>query len=93
MARTVHCRVLGHTATGLDAPPLPGELGQRIFEPVSMNAWQQWLVRQRVIINREGLVSSEPAAYARVTEHVLGYFIGEGDLGELPGGFRPRQPR
>ena len=90
MARTVHCTVLGHTAPGLDAPPLPGELGQRIIEHVSMQAWQQWLVRQQMIINEEGLVSCEPAAFARLTEHMRGYFFGEGDLGGLPGGFQSR---
>lgn len=88
MTRRVHCVVLGHEAPGLDAPPLPGEIGERIFREVSREAWEGWLVRQQMIINEEQLVSAEPAAYARLVEHMRGYFFAEGPLGHLPRGFR-----
>ena len=43
MARMVHCIKLGREAEGLDLPPYPGELGKRIYENVSKEAWQAWL--------------------------------------------------
>jgi len=39
MARTVQCIKLGKEAEGLDFPPYPGELGKRIWEGVSKQAW------------------------------------------------------
>ena len=43
MARTVQCIKLGKEAEGLDFPPYPGELGKRIWESVSKEAWAGWL--------------------------------------------------
>ena len=62
MTRTVHCVKLGREAEGLDRPPYPGELGQRIFENVSKEAWKQWLAHQTMLINEYRLVPFEPKA-------------------------------
>ena len=43
MARTVNCIKLGREADGMDFPPLPGEMGQRIYASVSKEAWAGWL--------------------------------------------------
>ena len=51
MARMVNCVKLGRVAEGLDRPPLPGELGQRIYENVSKEAWQAWQTQQTRLIN------------------------------------------
>jgi Fe-S cluster biosynthesis and repair protein YggX len=50
MARTVQCVKLGRAAEGLDFPPYPGALGQRIFENVSKEAWKQWLEQQKMLV-------------------------------------------
>ncbi|MGH7908392.1 MAG: oxidative damage protection protein, partial [Thermodesulfobacteriota bacterium] len=50
MPRTVNCVKLGREAEGLDAPPYPGELGRRIFERVSKEAWKQWLEHQKTLV-------------------------------------------
>ena len=42
MARTVQCVILKKEAPGLDYPPAPGELGQKIYDTVSQEAWDQW---------------------------------------------------
>ena len=55
MTRMVHCVKLGKDAEGLDAPTYPGELGQRIFEGVSREAWQLWLKHQTILINEHRL--------------------------------------
>ena len=64
MTRTVNCIVLGHEAEGLDLPPYPGELGQRIFENVSKEAWRQWLAHQTMLINENRLSPVDPKARA-----------------------------
>ena len=51
MARMVNCIKLQREAEGLDFPPYPGPLGQRLFESVSKEAWQGWLEqRHRVVL-------------------------------------------
>ena len=43
MTRIVHCIKLDKDAEGLDFPPYPGELGKKIYENVSKEAWQAWV--------------------------------------------------
>ena len=43
MARMVNCIKLKREAEGLDYPPYPGELGKRLYETVSKEAWKGWL--------------------------------------------------
>ena len=62
MARMVHCVKLGKEAEGLDRPTNPGDLGKRIFENVSKQAWQQWLQQQTMLINEYRLSPIEPKA-------------------------------
>ena len=51
MARTVKCVKLGREADGLDFPPYPGELGKRIWENVSKEAWKMWLGPPTKLLN------------------------------------------
>ena len=85
MARTVHCVKLGREAEGLDRPPYPGELGQRIFENVSKEAWQKWLGHQTMLINEYRLVPFEPKARKFLVGEMEKYFFGGGS--SAPGGF------
>jgi Fe-S cluster biosynthesis and repair protein YggX len=59
--RTVHCRHLKKDLPGLDRPPYRNELGQRIYDEVSKDAWQQWLQESVRFINtyRVDLASAE----------------------------------
>jgi hypothetical protein len=57
MARTVNCIKLGKEAEGLDFPPYPGELGKRIWESVSKEAWAAWLKHQTMLVNENRLNS------------------------------------
>ncbi|NIR61865.1 MAG: oxidative damage protection protein [Gammaproteobacteria bacterium] len=90
MTRTVQCVVLKREAEGLDAPPHPGALGQRIYENVSKEGWRQWLERLQMIINEEGLNTADPRSIELIERHMAGFFFGEGEYGGLPAGFRPR---
>ena len=61
MARTVNCVKLGREADGLDFPPMPGELGKKLFESVSKEAWAQWIRMQTMIINENRLNLADAA--------------------------------
>ncbi len=87
MAKLVQCVVIKQEAEGLDKPPHPGEIGQRIFENVSKEGWKQWLERLTTIINENGLSTMEVESLELIEKHMLGFFFGEGDYGQLPAGF------
>ena len=85
MSRTVHCVKLNREAEGLERLPYPGELGKRIFESVSKEAWQQWLQHQTMLINEYRLSPIEPKAREFLEKEMEKFFFGEG--ADLPGGF------
>lgn len=87
MSRTVQCVMLGAEAEGLPRPPYPGELGQRIFENVSQQAWRQWLSHQTMLINEYRLTPIEPAARKFLKEQMEAFFFGDGS--SRPEGYRP----
>lgn len=87
MARTLFCQVLKQEAEGLDAPPHPGELGQRIYQNVSKEGWKRWLERLVTIINENRLSTADAETVALIEEHMRGFLFGEGNLGQLPAGF------
>lgn len=87
MTRTVNCVLLGHEAEGLERAPYPGELGQRIYEQVSKQAWQQWLAHQTMLINEYRLVVIEPQAREFLREQMEQFFFGGGAA--APEGYVP----
>ncbi|NOZ10928.1 MAG: oxidative damage protection protein [Gammaproteobacteria bacterium] len=87
MSRLVYCQVLKTEAEGLDAPPHPGTLGERIYADVSKEGWNKWLERLTSIINENGLNTADEKTIEVIEQHMLGFLFGEGDLGSLPAGF------
>ena len=87
MARTVQCVKLGEPAEGLDFPPLPGNLGKRVFESVSKTAWQRWLAHQTMLINENRLKVTDPEARRFLEGELEKYFFGEGST--APEGYVP----
>jgi len=79
---------LKREAEGLDRQPYPGELGQRIFENVSKQAWQEWLRHQTMLINEYRLSPIDPKARKFLEEQMENYFFGEGAA--TPPDFRPQ---
>ena len=90
MARKVQCLVLKEQADGLDRPPHPGALGERIFEHISREGWKKWLERLTTIINENQLSTADPGTIEVIEKHMLGFLFGEGPLGGLPAGFVPQ---
>ena len=78
MARTVKCVKLGREAEGLDRPPLPGELGKRIYENVSKEAWQMWQAQQTRLINENRLNLADPRARKYLLEQTEKFLFGDG---------------
>jgi Fe-S cluster biosynthesis and repair protein YggX len=87
MARNVNCVKLGREAEGLDFPPLPGELGKRVYENVSKEAWQGWLRYQTMLINENRLSLADARARQYLTQQLEAYFWGQG--ADSPSGFTP----
>jgi Fe-S cluster biosynthesis and repair protein YggX len=78
MARTVQCAYLGREAQGLDRVPYPGELGKRIYERISAEAWQAWLRHQTMLINEYRLSPIEPKARKFLVEEMEKFLFGGG---------------
>jgi Fe-S cluster biosynthesis and repair protein YggX len=91
MTRMVQCIKLNREAEGLAAPTYPGELGQRIFDNVSKEAWQLWLRHQTILINEHRISPIDPQARKFLEEEMEKFFFGGG--AELPGGFVAPEPR
>jgi len=89
MSRIVNCIKLGREAEGLSRPPYPGELGRRIYEQVSKEAWQGWLKHQTMLINENRLSPIDPRARAFLEEQMEKFFFGEGSA--RPAGYVPPQ--
>ena len=89
MARIVYCQILKRKAEGLDQPPHPGELGQRVYDHISKEGWKKWLERLATIINENQLSTADPKSLQLIEQHMVGFLFGEGDLGKLPPGFSP----
>ena len=88
MSRMVNCIKLGKEAEGLAVPPYPGELGKKIWQQVSKEAWGEWLKHQTMLINEYRLSPIDPKARKFLEEQMEQYFFGEGS--ETPKDFVPK---
>jgi len=89
MSRTVKCAKLGIEAEGLDAPPFPGEQGQRIYEEISKQAWQDWLKLQTMLINEHRLTPFEAKSKQFLAQEREKFLFGAGT--SAPEGYVPPQ--
>jgi Fe-S cluster biosynthesis and repair protein YggX len=78
MNRIVQCILLKREAEGLDRPPYPGALGQRIFENVSKEAWERWRGHQIMLINEYRLTPVDPKARKFLETEMEKFFFGTG---------------
>ena len=74
----VQCVKLGREAEGLDFPPYPGELGKRVYESVSKEAWKQWLEQQKMLVNENRLSLADKKAREYLAQQMEKHFFGEG---------------
>ena len=77
-ARSVRCAKLGRELPGLSTRPFPNDLGQRIYDQISQEAWGLWLAQSRMIVNEYRLNLSTPDARRFLLEQCEKFLFGEG---------------
>ena len=88
MARKVQCLLLKREADGLDYLPYPGELGKRIYDHISKEAWAQWVAHQTMLINENRLTPIEPKARAFLVAEMEKFLFGSGS--QKPKDYKPK---
>lgn len=87
MTRLIHCTKLQKEAEGLDKPPFPTDLGQKIYAEISKEAWKLWLGHQTMLMNEYRLSSIEPKARTFLIQEMEKFLFGEGS--QAPEGYVP----
>jgi Fe-S cluster biosynthesis and repair protein YggX len=87
MARTVHCAYLHRDAPGLDFPPYPGDLGKRIYNEISKEAWAMWLKHQTMLVNENRLNLADQRARQYLARQMEQFLFGAG--ADKPAGYVP----
>ncbi|MBW8779495.1 MAG: oxidative damage protection protein [Burkholderiales bacterium] len=90
MARTVQCVYLKREAEGLDFPVYPGELGKRIYDNVSKEAFEAWKKHQTMLVNENRLNLADARARQYLARQMESFFFGGG--AEQPAGYVPPAP-
>ena len=86
--RMVQCVKLNKEAEGLERAPYPGDLGQKIFDSISKEAWKAWMGHQTILINENRLSPIDPE-HRKFLETEMDKFL-FGDGSEMPSGFTPK---
>jgi Fe-S cluster biosynthesis and repair protein YggX len=87
MARMINCIHLKKQAEGLAFPPYPGELGKRIYDHVSKEAFELWKRHQTMLVNENRLNLADARARQYLARQMEQFFFGEG--AERPAGYVP----
>ena len=87
MSRTVFCQKLNQEGPGLAYQTWPGELGKRVFENISQQAWDMWVNHQTMLINEYRLNPMDPKAKEMIVSEMEKFLFGDGS--ELPADYVP----
>lgn len=91
MTRMVQCVKLGKEAEGLERIPYPGELGQKIFENISKEAWQMWMDRQTMLMNENRLSPIDPKAKQFLLDEMNKFLFTDEEGAEIEGYVPPAE--
>ena len=86
----VNCIKLNKKLEGLDRAPYPGDLGKRILESVSKEAWQQWLDYQTMLINENSLNLFDESSQSYLKQQMENYFFSDEDNVDKIAGYTPK---
>lgn len=89
MSRIIFCQKLKKEAEGMEAPPYPGTLGQKIYENISKSAWNNWTEQQTILINEYRLNMMDKKSRDFIKSELEKHLFGEGS--EKPEGFSPKE--
>ena len=81
----VYCVKLNKELEALERAPYPGELGNKILDSVSKDAWQMWLDHQTMLINENNLNLFEESSQSYLKEQMEKYFFSDNDLDQIKG--------
>lgn len=87
MTHLIYCMKLQKNAEGFSQPPMPGEMGRKIHEHISIEAWQLWLNHQTMLINENRLSMADPKARSFISAEMEKFLFGAGS--EKPAGYVP----
>jgi Fe-S cluster biosynthesis and repair protein YggX len=88
MAHMVKCVKLGREAEGLDEPPFDTDLGKKIYDNVSKQAWAQWQDHMKMLLNEYRLQPWRKEHQEMIVKAMEDYFFGAG--GEKPAEYKPQ---
>lgn len=88
MTRKVFCVKANKEVEGLEKPPYPGEFGQKIYENVGKEAWQEWLEHQKMLVNEYRLNLMDQRARKMLLEQTQKHFFEEGEA-QMASGYVP----
>ncbi len=89
MSRMIYCVKLQKEAEGLAYQPYPGELGARVMQEISTEAWKQWLAQQTILINEYRLSSMDPKAKLFLREQMEEFLFGNAQVA-MPEAYTPK---
>ena len=90
MARTIFCTFLQRDAEGQDFQLYPGDLGKRIYNEISKEAWGQWQKKQTMLINEKKLNMMNADHRALLQAEMVSYLFEDGDV-QIEGYVPPSQ--
>ena len=88
--RMVKCVKLGKELPGLKEPPFDNELGQRIYENVSEDAWRMWLEHLKMVLNEYRLNLADREAQKMVRQYMEDFLFGQGAAAPPPNFIPPQ---
>ena len=83
----VQCVKFGKLLEGLPKPPIKGEIGERVYNEVSKEAWRMWLEHSKVLVNEVRLDLMSEQGQRVWFDELEKYFWGEGS--QLPPDYQP----
>ena len=78
MAHMVQCVRYKKELEGLEEPPFDSELGQKVYNNISKVAWDEWIDRQRMLLNEYRLQPWTPQAQQFLVEQMEAFLFGDG---------------
>lgn len=87
MARMVNCVKFGKELPGLPFKPFKNELGQRIYDSVSQDAWKLWIEHSKMLVNEYRIDLTSPQGQQIMLDQAEKFFFGEG--AQLPPDYKP----
>lgn len=91
MSRTIFCQRLKKEAEGLDFQLYPGELGKRIYDGISKEAWAEWQKKQTMLINEKKLNMMNPEHRQLLEQEMVAYLFEDAEV-KIEGYTPPAKP-